>query len=66
MTLLPGTGPLVAAIDRSGKHHARCAARLQSAQPPLLVPTTVTAEVRWLLEERPGIESAFLTSAARR
>lgn len=41
MTLLLDTGPLVAAIDRSDKHHARCAALLESAQAPLLVPTTV-------------------------
>jgi hypothetical protein len=64
MTLLPGTGPLVAAIDRSDKHHARCAALLESAPAPLLIPTTVIVEVCWLLEERPDIESAFLASVA--
>lgn len=64
MTLLLDTGPLVAAIDRSDKHHARCAALLQSAEGPLLVPTTVIVEVCWLLEERPSIEAAFLTSVA--
>ena len=62
MSLLLDTGPLVAAIDRSDKHHARCAALLESAGGPLLVPTTVMVEVCWLLEERPDIESAFLTS----
>lgn len=62
MTLLLDTGPLVAVIDRSDKHHARCAALLESAEGPLLVPTTVIVEVCWLLEERPDIEAAFLTS----
>jgi uncharacterized protein len=64
MTLLLDTGPLVAAIDRSDKHHARCAALLESAEGSLLAPTTVIVEVCWLLEERPDIESAFLTSVA--
>jgi uncharacterized protein len=64
MTLLLDTGPLVAAIDRSDKHHARCAALLESAHAPLLVPTTVIVEVCWLLEERPDIESAFLAAVA--
>lgn len=62
MSLLLDTGPLVAAIDRSDKHHARCAALLESAEGSLLVPTTVIVEVCWLLEERPDIESAFLAS----
>jgi uncharacterized protein len=64
MTLLLDTGPLIAAIDRSDKHHARCAVLLETAGGPLLVPTTVIVEVCWLLEERPDIESAFLTSVA--
>jgi uncharacterized protein len=64
MTLLLDTGPLVAAIDRSDNHHARCAALLESAEGPLLVLTTVIVEVCWLLEERPDIEGAFLTSIA--
>lgn len=64
MSLLLDTGPLVAAIDRSDKHHDHCAALLESAEGPLLVPTTVLVEVCWLLEERPDIESAFLASVA--
>ena len=64
MSLLLDTGPLVAAIDRSDKHHARCAALLESAKGPLLVPTTVIVEVCWLLEERPEVESAFLAAVA--
>lgn len=64
MTLLLDTGPLVAAIDRSGNHHARCAALLESAEGPLLVPATVIVEVCWLVEERPGIEAAFPEAVA--
>jgi uncharacterized protein len=64
MSLLLDTGPLVAAIDRSDKHHDRCVALLESAEGPLLVPSTVLVEVCWLLEERPDIESAFLAAVA--
>lgn len=62
MTTLFDTGPLVAAIDRSDKHHARCAAFLESREGPLLVPTTVIVEVCWLVEERPDVEATFLES----
>jgi uncharacterized protein len=64
VTLLLDTGPVVAAIDRSDNHHARCAALLESAQGPLLIPTPVIVEVCWLLEERPDIEAAFLEAIA--
>lgn len=64
MTLLLDTGPVVAAIDRSDNHHARCAALLESAEGPLLIPTTVIVEVCWLVEERPDIEAAFLDTVA--
>jgi len=62
VTTLFDTGPLVAAIDRSDKHHARCAALLESLGGPLLIPTTVIVEVCWLVEERPDVEAAFLES----
>jgi hypothetical protein len=62
VTTLFDTGPLVASIDRSDKHHARCAALLESRDGPLLIPPTVIVEVCWLLEERPDIEAAFLES----
>lgn len=64
MTTLFDTGPLVAAIDRSDKHHLRCAAFLESAARPLIIPTTVIVEVCWLVEERPDIEAAFLGAIA--
>lgn len=64
MTTLFDTGPLVAAIDRSDKHHARCAAFLESVDGPRLIPATVLVEVCWLVEERPDIEATFLESVA--
>ena len=64
MTLLLDTGPVIAAIDRSDNHHARCAALLESAEGPLLIPTTGIVEVCWLVEERPDIEAAFLDAIA--
>jgi uncharacterized protein len=64
VTTLFDTGPIVAALDRSDKHHSRCAALLESAGGALLIPTTVIVEVCWLLEERPDIEAAFLESIA--
>lgn len=50
MTTLFDTGPLVAAIDRSDRHHLRCVAFLESAARPLIIPTTVIVEVCWLVE----------------
>jgi predicted nucleic acid-binding protein len=64
VTTLFDTGPLVAAIDRSDKHHARCAELLRTVPGRRLVPATVLVEVCWLLEERPGVEAAFLESVA--
>jgi uncharacterized protein len=64
VTTLFDTGPLVAAIDRSDEHYLRCAAFLETAARPLIIPTTVIVEVCWLVEERPDIEAAFLTAIA--
>jgi predicted nucleic acid-binding protein len=64
VTTVFDTGPLVAAIDRSDKHHARCAAFLENLEGTRLVPTTVLVEVCWLVEERPDVEAAFLESVA--
>jgi len=64
VTTVFDTGPVVAAIDRSDKHHARCAEFLRTLQGRRLVPVTVIVEVCWLLEERPDVEGAFLESVA--
>jgi len=64
VTAVFDTGLLVATIDRSVKHHARCAAFLENPEGTCLVPTTVLVEVCWLLEERPDVEAAFPESVA--
>jgi predicted nucleic acid-binding protein len=45
-------------------HHTRCAALLESAEDPLLIPTTVIVMVCWLVQERADIEAAFLEAVA--
>ncbi len=58
VTLLLDTGPVVAAIDRSDNQHDRCAALLESAEGPLLIPTTVIVEVCWLVDSALSAQSA--------
>ena len=65
MTTVVDTGPLVAAADRSDKHHAVCADLLShfiEARERLIVPVTVMVEVCWLLEkyQGSGAEARFL------
>ena len=43
------TGPLVAIADADDQDHERCLAALEHASRPLIVPTTVLAEVCYLL-----------------
>lgn len=64
MSTLLDTGPVVAAINRSDKHHTHCADLLNSLSGKRLIPITVVVEVCWLLEERPDVEAAFLDSVA--
>ncbi|MGH7776494.1 MAG: type II toxin-antitoxin system VapC family toxin, partial [Candidatus Dormibacterales bacterium] len=42
------TGPLFAAMDRSDADHERCAALLESATEPVVIPAPVMVEVDWL------------------
>ncbi len=65
MTTIVDTGPLVAAADRSDKHHVACAnllARLIEQRERLVVPLPVVVEVCWLLEkyQGPAAEASFL------
>jgi predicted nucleic acid-binding protein len=62
ITLLD-TGPLVAVLDRSDKHHSTCAKLLSTLPGRLLVPATVVVEVCWMVEQRPDVEAAFLNAA---
>lgn len=58
------TGPLVAISDADDGAHQLCLDALSVAEPPLIVPTTVLAEVCYMLERNlgPGAEAAFLRS----
>jgi predicted nucleic acid-binding protein len=47
------TGVLVAAVNRRDKFHASCAAFLNQAAEPLVIPTMVVTEVCYLVA-RPG------------
>lgn len=64
MTTLLDTGPLVAVLDRSDKHHVTCAKLLSTLPGRLLVPATVVVEVCWMVEQRPDVEVAFLNAVA--
>lgn len=61
------TGPLVAAVSRRDRHHARCRELLeQHRRFGLVVPSTVLVEVDYLLRARVGAEAAraFLRDVA--
>lgn len=67
--ILCDTGPLVAAALADDDHHHACVELFTGfhlARRPLLVPTTVVAEVGYLLgrEAGPKVESLFLDSIA--
>ena len=65
MRTLLDTGPLVATLDRSDKHHIACAELLTTLPGRLLVPASVVVEVCWMVEQRPDVEAAFLNAVAR-
>lgn len=55
MALVLDTGPIVAALNRGDRDHARCAALLH-ANEDLLVPTTVLVEVDYWLRKLGGAD----------
>ncbi len=64
--ILVDAGPLVAAANRTDRHHDTCVATLLAATPPRLVSPLVVAEVCYLLARDGGAapEAAFLRSFA--
>ncbi len=60
MALILDTGPLFAAMDRSDADHVRCAALIENANEPIVIPAPVIVEVDWLSERRLQVE-AFLS-----
>lgn len=59
--LIVDTGPLVAAADRTDRHHTACAELLETATGPLVTTAMVVAETVYLLTRELGghAESAF-------
>jgi len=53
------TGPLVAFLDRSERHHAWAAERVRELAPPLLVCEPVLAEAMYLLSDLPRAQDAL-------
>lgn len=64
--ILVDAGPLVAAANRTDRHHEACVGMLLAAKPPRLVSALVVAEVCYLLARDGGAaqEAAFLRSFA--
>jgi predicted nucleic acid-binding protein len=52
VALIPDTGPLLAALDRSDADHEQCAALLLGAEEDLVVPALVLAELDYWCHER--------------
>jgi predicted nucleic acid-binding protein len=69
MRTLLDTGPLIAAADRTDKHHVVCSELLEElarGTGGLLVPTPVVVEVCWMVKKfrGPGAEADFLELVA--
>lgn len=60
MALILDTGPLYAAMDRSDADHERCAALVEGASEPIVIPAPVMVEIDWLAGRR-LLPDAFLS-----
>jgi predicted nucleic acid-binding protein len=60
LALILDTGPLFAAMDRSDADHERCAALVESANEPIVIPAPVIVEIDWLSGQR-LLPDAFLS-----
>jgi uncharacterized protein len=60
LALILDTGPLFAAMDRSDADHERCAALVESATEPIVIPAPVVVEIDWLSGRR-LLPDAFLS-----
>jgi uncharacterized protein len=52
LALILDTGPLFAAMDRSDADHRRCAALVEDANEPIVIPAPVIVEIDWLSGRR--------------
>jgi len=59
------TGVIVALLDRSEQHHARCIAAMEGLDRPLVTCEAVIAECCYLLRRLPGAGEAVLENVER-
>ena len=63
--VLLDTGVIVALLDRSERHHARCVTAMEDLQQPLVTCEAVIAESSYLLRGVPGASEAVLQNVER-
>ncbi|MBL7492243.1 PIN domain-containing protein [Frankia sp. AgB1.9] len=59
------TGPVVAALNKSGRRHADCARLLSTLTGRRLLPSPVLTEICWMLERTPKAEAMLLDQVAQ-
>jgi len=52
MALVVDTGPLLASMDRTDRHHSSCRALLEGTQEPLVIPGPVLVELDYWIHQR--------------
>jgi predicted nucleic acid-binding protein len=60
VSILLDTGPLVASMDRSDKHHLQCVRLLEDPPEQILLPSTVLIEACWVVNSRVGVNAHAL------